>query len=86
MKQLSAESLYSEIVLLSDMERDKLYNRMKKNFYQNNEVVAFTTNGKAITREQYRKRVNTGIEQCKRNESISLEDLSKELGYNYADL
>ena len=86
MEQISAESIYSEIVLLSDMERDKLYNRMKRNFYQNNEVVAYTTDGEAITREQYRKHVNTGIEQCKRNESISLEDLCEELGYNYADL
>ena len=86
MEQINAESIYSKIVLLSDTERDKLYNRMKRNFYQHNEVVACTTNGEALTREQYRKRVNTGIEQCKRNESISLEDLSKESGYNYADL
>ena len=86
MAHLSIENIYQEIVLLSDTERDKLYDRIKKNFYQNNEIVAYTTDGKALTREQYRKRVNAGIEQCMRGESISLEDLSKELGHNYADL
>ena len=86
MEQISAESIYSKIVLLSDPERDKLYNRMKRDFYQNNEFVICTTDGEVITREQYRQRVNTGIEQCKRNESISLEDLCEELGYSYADL
>ena len=86
MKQTSAESIYNEIVLLSDNERDKLYNRLKKNFYQKTEVVAYTTNGEALTSEQYRKRVSIGIEQCMKGESTGLEDLSKELGYNYADL
>jgi len=59
---------------------------MKKELYQNIEIVAYTVDGKALTREQYRKRVDAGIEQCLRGESTDLEDLSKELGYNYADL
>jgi len=59
---------------------------MKNEFYQNAEIVAYTSDGEALTLEKYRKRVQTGIEQCMRGESISLEDLSKELGYNYADL
>jgi hypothetical protein len=48
--------------------------------------IVLLPNGKTLTRDQYKKRVNAGIEQCMRGESISLEDLSKELGYNYADL
>ena len=86
MKHSSLDNIYNEIMLLSDSDRNKLYNRMKKEFYQNAEIVAYSSDGEALTREQYRKRVQAGIEQCKRGESISLEDLSKELGYNYADL
>ena len=86
MKHVSAENIYNQIILLSDNERDKLYNRMKKEFYQSIEIVAYATDGESLTREQYKKRVHAGIEQCMRGESISLEDLSKELGYNYADL
>ena len=83
---MNTESIYEEIVHLSNIERDKLYNRIRRNFYQNNEIVAYTTNGEALTIEQYRRRVNAGVEQCVNGESIDLEELSKELGYNYADL
>jgi len=86
MAHLSIENIYSEIVLLSDVERDKLYNRMKRDFYPNNEIIAYTTDGQALTRDEYKRRVNVGIEQCMKGENISLEELSKELGYNYADL
>jgi hypothetical protein len=71
MQNLNVESIYREIALLSDTDR---------------EIVAYTTNGEPLTGEQYRQRINAGIEQCRKGESISLEDLSKELGYNYADL
>ena len=86
MERLSIDNIYSEILLLSDTERDNLFDRIQKEFYQSSEIVAYTTDGKALTREQYQKRVNAGIEQCMRGESISLEELSKELGYKYADL
>jgi len=86
MKRISAENIYSEIMLLSDTERDKLYDRMKKEFYKSADIVAYTIDGKALTFDQYRKRVHAGVEQCMRGESVGLEDLSKDLGYNYADL
>jgi hypothetical protein len=86
MKRLSIDSIYSEILLLSDTDRDNLFDRIQREFYQNGKIIAYATDGKALTREQYQKRVNAGIEQCIRGESISLEDLSRELGYNYADL
>lgn len=86
MKTSKIESIYNEIAHLSVTDRDRLYNRIKRNFYQNKEIIAYTTNGEPLTLDQYQKRVNTGIEQCIRGESISLEELSKELGYNYADL
>jgi len=86
MKLASIDNIYNEIILLSDSDRDKLYDRIKRNFYQNIEIVAYTTDGKSLTHEQYRNRVRAGIEQCMKGESISLENLSEELGYNYADL
>ena len=86
MKQASWENIYSDVMLLSDADRYKLYNQMKQRFYQEGEIVAYTTNGEALTVEQYRKRINAGIEQCIKGESIDLEDLTKELGYNYAEL
>jgi len=86
MKQANLENVYNEVMLLSDTDRQKLYNRMQKELYQNNEIVAYTTNNEALTLEQYRKRVNAGIMQCMKGESIDLEELSNKLGYNYADL
>ena len=86
MQQASIENIYREIVLLSNTERDKLYNWLRKDFYQNSEIIAYTTNGESLTMQQYRKRVDAGIEQCIKGESVDLEDLVKELGYNYADL
>ena len=86
MARLNVESIYNEIVLLSNADRDNLFDRMKKEFYQSSDIIAYTSDNKALTQEQYQKRVNAGIEQCIRGESIDLEELSKELGYNYADL
>ncbi|GHT02563.1 hypothetical protein AGMMS49525_06230 [Bacteroidia bacterium] len=40
----------------------------------------------ALMLDRYKQRVNTGIRQCQQGECISLEALSQELGYNYADL
>ena len=54
MKPLNAESIYSSVMLLSDIERDKLYNRMRENFCQNVEIVAYTTAGEPLTLEQYK--------------------------------
>jgi hypothetical protein len=71
----NVESIYNEIVLLTNADRDNLFNRMRREFYRNNEIVAYTTNGKALTHEQYQKRVIAGIEQCMRGESIGMEEL-----------
>jgi len=86
MARLNVESIYNEIVLLSNTDRDNLFNRMKREFYQSSDIVAYTIDNKALTKKQYQQRVNAGIEQCMRGESTNLEELSKELGYNYADL
>jgi hypothetical protein len=86
MQQAGIENIYREIVLLSDIERDELYNWIRRDFYKNSEIIAYTTNGEPLTIEQYRNRVNAGINQCMKGESVDLEYLTKELGYSYADL
>ena len=86
MQHTSLENIYKEITLLPDTQRDKLYNRIKRDFYQKNEIIAYTTDGQALTIEKYRKRVKAGINQCIKGESISLQDVTEELGYIYADL
>jgi hypothetical protein len=86
MAQVNVESIYNEIVFLSDIDRDNLFNRMKNECYQSSNFITYTADNKTLTQKQYQQRVNVGIEQCMRGESIDLEKLSKELGYNYADL
>ena len=86
MKQASLDNIYGEILLLSDTERDRLYNRMKSDFYKNNEIVAYSANNIPLTMAQYKQRVKAGIEQCINGQSVDLEVLTNELGYNYADL
>lgn len=86
MRHISLDNIYNDIMLLSESDRIKLYDRMKAEFYPNSEIIAYTMKGEPLTQEQYRKRVSAGIEQCMNGQSINLEDLSKELGYDYADL
>ena len=86
MQHINLENIYREIILLPNTERDKLYDRIKRDFYQDSEIVAYTTNGEALTIDQYKKRVNKGINQCIKGESVALKDLTEELGYIYADL
>jgi len=82
MAHLNVESIFNEIIHLSNTDRDNLFNRMKREFYQSNDIIDYTTDNKALTQEQYQNRVNAGIEQCMRGESIGLEELSKKLGYD----
>ena len=72
MERLNVESIYNEIVLLSNTDRDNLFNRIKREFYQSSDIIAYTTDNEVLTQEQYQKRVNAGIEQCMRGESIGL--------------
>jgi len=86
MAQVCLDNIYDEIVLLPEIERGILYDRMKRDFYQNSEIVAYSANNEPLTIEQYKHRVKTGVEQCMDGQSIDLETLTTELGYSYADL
>ena len=79
MKQANLENIYSEIMLLSDTDRQKLYSRMQKELYQNNEIVAYTTSGMPLTREQYIEKIEKAIAEANRGELITDEELEKEI-------
>ena len=79
MKNISAEGIYKEIILLSDHERDKLYHRMKRDFYPNGEIVAYSTTGKPLTKSEYIEQINIGIRQIENGEFITDEELQREI-------
>ena len=79
MKQARLDNLYNEIILLSDSERYNLYNRMRKEFFQDNEIVAYTTTGKSLTKKEYIKQITIGLKQIENGEIISDEELQKEI-------
>ncbi|MCL2329301.1 MAG: hypothetical protein FWC39_12420 [Bacteroidetes bacterium] len=79
MKHASLDNIYDDIMLLSDTDRNKLYDRMKMEFYNNSEIVAYASNGEPLTIEKYRERVRIGVEQCMRGEVITDDELAKEI-------
>ena len=79
MKHASLDNLYNEIILLSDIDRKKLYERMKSEFYQDNEIIAFTTAGKPLTKNEYIEQINIGLRQIQNGEMITNEELQKEI-------
>jgi hypothetical protein len=79
MKHVSLDNLYNEIMLLSDIDRKKLYDRMKKEFYQDNEIVSYTTAGKPLTKSEYIKQLNIGLMQIENGEMITDAELQSEI-------
>ena len=83
MKQTSMENIYNDILLLSDSDRYKLYNRIKKEFYQDRardkEIVAYTTAGKPLSKKQYIEKIEKAIAEADRNELITDDELEKEI-------
>ena len=79
MKQVSWENVYSDVMLLSDTDRHKLYNQMKQRFYQEDEIVAYTTFHKPLTKNEYIEQINNGLRQIENGEMIADDDLKKEI-------
>ena len=73
------DSIYNDIEHLSVKDRDTLYSRIKRNFYQDKEIVAYTTDGKPLTEQQYIEYIKISIAEAERGELISHEDLIKEI-------
>jgi len=79
MRQRTAESIFSEILLLSDLEREKLLNRIKRGFNTNNEIVALTVTGKPMSKNDYLEQIKIGLRQVENGEMISDDELKKEI-------
>jgi len=79
MRQASWESVYSDVVLLSEADRYKLYNQMRQRFYQEEKIVAYTTLHKPLTKSEYIEQINKGLRQIENGEMIADDDLRKEI-------
>ena len=79
------DNKFDEIMILPDSERNRLFLRIK-DAYSEEKTVAHTASGQPLTKGQYQERVKAGILQCKEGKCTSLEQLSEDLEYNYADL
>jgi len=79
MKYPNLDNIYNEIMLLSDSDRNKLYDRMKKEFYQDSEIVAYTTAGKPLTKREYIGQINIGLKQIENGAMITDDELQKEI-------
>ncbi len=79
MKHMSLDNIYNEIMLLSDADRKKLYNRMKKEFNPDREIVAYTTVGKSLTKKEYVEKIERAIAEADKGKLISDEELEKEI-------
>ena len=77
MEHLSADSIYNEIMLLPNADRQKLYSRLQKEFQEDDKFVAYTTSGKPLTRSQYIEKINKAIAEADRGELLTTEDLQK---------
>ena len=78
-RQTNLENIYSDIMLLPRADRQKLYSRMQKELYQDNEIVAYTTAGMPLTRKQYIEKIEKAIAEADRGELITDEELEKEI-------
>ena len=79
MPHVNIDNIYSQILLLSDTDKEKLYQRMQKELRENSNIVAYTTAGQPLTEKQYIAKIEKAIEQAERGELITDEELQKEI-------
>ena len=79
MKHTNLDNIYNEIMLLSDIDRKKLYDRMKKEFYRDSDIVVYTIAGKPLTKSEYIEQINIGLRQIENDEIITDDKLQKEI-------
>ena len=79
MEHITVDSIYSEIMLLSNTDRQILYARMQKEFHKKDEFVAFSTSGKPLTQKQYVEKIEKAIAEADRGELITEAELLKEI-------
>jgi hypothetical protein len=79
MEQANIESIYREIMFLSEVDKSKLYLRMQKELYNNQKIIAYTTAGKPLNTKEYIEKIGNAIAQANREELITDEELQKEI-------
>jgi len=79
MQHEKIDNIYSQIMLLSDADKKRLYQRMQSELLVNQNIVAYTTTGQPLTEKQYIAKIEKAIKQADRGELITNEELEKEI-------
>ena len=79
MMQVSLDNIYREIMLLSDADRQRLYRLMEEDLYLGKKIAAYTTTGQALTLNEYVEQINVGLRQIENGETITDDELRKEV-------
>ena len=79
MEYLTVDSIYNDIMLLSNEDKEILYARMQKDFRKKDEIVAFSMFGKPLTQKQYVEKIERAIAEADRGDLITDEELLKEI-------
>ena len=75
----TVDRLYNEIMLLSVSNKDMLYDRIKKDIYHESEIVAYSTAGKPLTKNEYIEQIKVGLRQIANGEVITDDELQREI-------
>jgi len=75
----TVDRLYDEIMLLSVSNKDILYDRIRKDLYPENEIVAYSTAGKPLTKNEYVEQIKIGLKQIANGEVITDDELQREI-------
>ena len=80
MMELSiVDKLYNEIMLLSVSNRGVLYDKIKKDLFLENEVVAYSFAVKPLTKNEYKEQIKIGLKQIANGEVITDDELQSEI-------
>ena len=79
MNPITVDSIYNDIMLLPTANRYELYDRIKKEFHYENEIIAYTTAGKPLMKNEYIEQINIGLRQIERGEIITDDELQREI-------
>jgi hypothetical protein len=79
MNPITVDSIYNDIMLLPAANRYELYDRIRKEFHYENEIVAYSTAGKPLTKNEYVEQINVGLRQIERGKVIADDELQREI-------
>ncbi|MEA1786096.1 hypothetical protein U1E44_08340 [Arenibacter sp. GZD96] len=67
-----------EYVKKADSRFLRLVKAMAENYHENDDVVAYTVDGKPLTVERYNQELSDAEAEIERGETVAVEDLEKE--------